>query len=111
MDLRHQVTRSLKLAVGEHIPVDETAGHPRRGRVVRPGDAVVEQSTLRPQLAVQQREVGRKLCLSYVLGKSDRTDRVEIGLRHLSIVEVTDFGEVGQTTFLDGTLSPRRLLS
>ena len=109
--LRHQVAGALQFPVGEHVPVDEAPGPAGRLRVVRPGDAVVEQPARRPQLAEQEREVAGQLGLADVLGQPDRADRVEPGLGHVPVVQVADLGQAGQPgSRLDRLLPPRRLL-
>ena len=110
VDEGEQVARSFQLAVGEHVAVDETADHPARALVVRPGDAVVQQPSLGPQLAVQEGEVRRQLGPADVLGQPDRADRVELPFGHVAVVEVADLGQPAQALLLDGLLRPGRLL-
>ena len=61
-------------------------------------------------LPYEEREVAGQLGLADVLGQPDRADRVEPGLGHLAVVQVPDFGQVGQAPFLDRGLRPGRLL-
>ena len=107
---RNQVAGTLQLAVREDVAVDETALTGGGLDVVRPGDAVIQQAALRPELAEQEREVIRKLPHADVLGEPDRADRVEAGLADIPVVEVADLGQAGQSGFLDGLLGPGRLL-
>src|SRR5215469_4759933 len=107
---RHEVTRPFELAVREHVAIDEPGGDACGPGVVWAGDAVIEQPAPRHQLGVQEREVVGKMRLADVLRQADRADRVEVGLDHVPVVEVADFREVRQTTFLDSALRPRRLL-
>ena len=68
---RNQQARPCQLTVGEHVPVDEAAAADRRLMVVRPRDAVVEQTAARLQLPEQEREVPRQLGPADVLGQPD----------------------------------------
>jgi hypothetical protein len=44
-----------------------------------------------------------------VFGEADRADRVEVGLRHVAVVEEADFGEVFEAFSFDGFGGPLRL--
>ena len=45
-----------------------------------------------------------------MLGQADRADRVEVGLHHVAVVEVTHLGEVTEPLAVDRLLRPGRLL-
>src|SRR5215467_9430260 len=108
--LRDQMTGTLEFTVREYIPVDKPVGNPRRRAVVWPGDAVVQQSAARAELAVEEAEVLRKLRLADVLCQPDRTDRVEPALADLAVVQVPDLGTILKARLLDGALRPDCLL-
>src|SRR5208283_3717117 len=106
----YQVAGPLQLAVGEDVPVDEPAFAGGGLGVVRAGDAVVEQAPPGAELAVEEREIARQLALADVLGQPDRADRVELALRDVPVIEVTDLRQAGQARPLDSLAAPGRLL-
>jgi len=83
---RDQVAGPLELAVGEDVPVDESALTDGGLDIVRPGDAVVQQPPAGLQLPVQEREVGRQVLLADVFGQPDGADRVEAGVGDVPVV-------------------------
>ena len=87
------------------------AVRPARGLVVvGAGDAVIQQPSLRLELPEQERKIRGQLCLADVLGQPDRADRVELGLGHVTVIQVADLGQVGEAFSLDRLLGPQRLL-
>ncbi len=54
----------------------------------------------------RKREVRRVVADADVLGQADRADRVEAGLDHVAVVEVTHLGEVAEPLAVDRLLAP-----
>ena len=109
LDLADDGAGADQLPVGEHVPVDERAGH-HPAVVARSGDAVVQQPSARNQLVLDEREVRGVLRDADVLGEPDRADRVEPGVADVAVVGVPNLGELLQPFAHDGGLPPLGLL-
>ena len=96
---------ALQLAVGEDVAVDEPPGS--RALAVRgPGDGVVEQPALRPQLARQEAEVGPRLRAPMCSVRPIEETASKPDSAHVAVVEEANLGAVLEPALGDRPLRP-----